>query len=446
MRHSFPRVPQVGYPEVVLPVGQVDHTPAPTDAAAPAQAPAPGGLALIQSMAGAEPGVVAEAATKHPAEWPHIAEWLHKARGNAFVQRVLAKMNGTENELDLASLTPEQREQYATIKQRDPKITEKDAIHEAKIARPLSSDDKAAVLAAAAKLAAVKPRPINPGNNPNVVQIEVAFDGTWNNRDEMAFDSNAALVHDLFEGTKHYEKGLATDPSTNIVGGYFGAGISNRINDAYAEVVAQVNAAKQANPHCEVVLIVTGFSRGSAAARAFANTLNKRGVPDTSSARTPGGGYSKMQPAPRIGAMILFDTVGSIGIPGTNLNPGLDLTIPANAENVLHLTAGDEKRGGFPLSAAKDARHPDDPRITEIALPGAHSDVGGSYANDYSKIPLAMATDYAHRAGVNVKPSAMPDVNNPAMRLHDSGGSGTRTVYDSHNPTDDVDVQKRPGS
>ncbi len=416
------------------PAVQDAHTPAPAETAA---APAPThstGLALIQSMAGAEPAVIAQAANKHPGEWPHIAEWLQKVRGNTFMQHVLAKMNGTENELDLASLTPEQRAEYEAIKKRDPKITEKDAIHQAKISRSLSSDDKSAVLAAAAKLAAVKPRPINPGNNPNVVQIEVAFDGTWNNQDEMAFDTNAAVIHDLYEGTKIYEKGVATDPSTSIVGGWFGAGISNRINDAYASVVEQVNAAKQANPHAEVVLVVTGFSRGSAAARAFTNTLNKRGVPDTSSSRTPGGGYSKMQPAPRIGAMILFDTVGSVGIPGTNLNPGLDLSIPANAENVLHLTAGNEKRGAFPLSTAKDSRRPEDSRITEISLPGAHSDIGGSYANDYSKIPLAMATDYAHRAGANIKPSAMPDVNDPALRLHDTGGSGARTVYDSHNP------------
>lgn len=423
------------------PVVQDDHRTVAADPVRPAHAEPGatprGGLAQIQGMTGAEPEAIAQAANQHPGEWPHIAEWLQKARGNAFVQRVLAKMNGTENELDLAALTPEQRAQYEIIKKRDPKISEKDAIHEAKIARALSPDDKSAVLAAAAKLAAVHPRPINPGNNPNVVQIEVAFDGTWDDRDEMAFDTNPALIHDLFEGAKHYEKGVATDPSTSIVGGYFGAGISNRINDAYASVVEQVNAAKQANPHAEVVLVVTGFSRGSAAARAFVNTLNKRGVPDTSSGRAPGGGYAKMQPAPRIGAMILFDTVGSVGIPGTNLNPGLDLNIPANAENVLHLTAADEKRKGFPLSTAKDPDRPDDGRITEIALPGAHSDIGGSYTNDYSQIPLAMATDYAHRAGAHVSPTAMPDVNNPALRIHDSGGSGSRTVYDSHNPVDE---------
>jgi hypothetical protein len=409
------------------------------DAHAAMPAPPSGGSALgqVQAVRSAGPEAVsqvAQIATSHPGEWPTIAQWLQQARGNEFVQHVMAKLSGNETAFELSRLTPEQRSEYDRIRARDPKISEKDAIHQAQISRPLTPDDQQAVLAAISKLASVKPRPINAGNDPNVVQIEVSFDGTWDNRDDMAFDTNPALINDLFEGTKHYEVGVATDPSTNILGGWFGAGISNRIDTAYNQVVQDVNAAKQANPNAEVVLIVSGFSRGSAAARAFVNVLNKRGVPDTSSQRTADGGYERKLAGPRIGAMILFDTVGSVGIPGTNLNPGLDLSIPANAENVLHVTARDEKRGMFPLSSAKDSHHPDDPRITEIAMPGGHSDIGGSYVNDYSRISLAMADDYLRRAGANVAPTAMPDVHDPALRIHDTGGSGKRVVYDSHNP------------
>jgi hypothetical protein len=414
------------------------HQAPAADTAAPAAVGS--GMAQVQGLRATGPDAVdhvAQIATKHAPEWPAIAQWLHQSRGNEFVQRVIAKMTGHEEDLKLAALKPEQRRYYDDLRAKDPKMTEKEALAQAQASRPLNPTDQQVVLEAIAKLAAVKPRPINPGNNPNVTQIEVSFDGTWDNKDEMAFDTNPALITDLFEGTKHYEKGVATDPSTDLVGGWFGAGISNRINAAYNQVVADVNAAKAANPNAEVVLIVSGFSRGSAAARAFVNVLNKRGVPDTS-AKQQGAGH--MLPAPRIGAMILFDTVGSVGIPGTNLNPGLDLTIPANAENVLHLTARDEKRGMFPLSTAKDAKHPDDPRITELALPGGHSDIGGSYANGYSQIPLAMADDYLARAGAHVKPMAMPDVHDPSLLIHDTGGTKPRTVYDSANPTPDADL------
>ena len=395
-------------------------------------------LAMVQAVEGVGTEAVdhvAKIAADAAHEWTTIAKWLHSSRGNDFVQQVAARMTvGGNVAKQIASLSPEQRQAYDEIRAKNPKATEQEALKQAQMSRPLDAKDQQHVLDAISKLASVKPKPINPGNNPNVTQIEVSFDGTWDNKDEMAIDTNPALINDLFEGTKHYEIGVATSPETSALGGWFGAGISNRINTAYNQIVQDVNAAKQANPNAEVVLIVAGFSRGSAAARAFANVLAKRGIPDTSSKKTEDGGYEKKLATPRIGAMILFDTVGSVGIPGTNLNPGLDLSIPTNVDNVLHLTAGDEKRKMFPLSSAKDPTQPDDPRITELTLPGAHSDIGGSYANDYSKIPLAMADDYLRRAGANVKQVGMPDVHDPALRLHDTGGSGERTVYDSKNP------------
>jgi hypothetical protein len=432
--------------------GSTQHTAAPQHDPAPApteQAPQHHGglLAKIQAIAHAGEASIQHVASMvhldHP-EWPAVAQWLHQARGNEYVQRVMAHFSGSSAQQQLAALKPDQRKYYDEIRGRDPKMSEQDALKFAQTSRPLDPQDQSAVVSAVSKLASVKPRPINPGNNPNVVQIEVSFDGTWDQKDQMAFDTNPALISDLFEGTKHYEKGVATDPSTKLIGGWFGAGISNRIDEAYNQVVADVNAAKSKNPNAECVLIVAGFSRGSAAARAFVNVLNKRGVPDTSSKKDAEGHFTKKLAGPRIGAMILFDTVGSVGIPGTNLNPGLDLTIPANAENVLHLTAGDEKRLMFPLSSAKDSKRPNDSRITEIALPGSHADVGGSRANDYSRIPLAMADDYLRRAGAHIKPVAMPDVHDPSLRLHDSGGSGPRHVFDSNNPTPEPELVKKP--
>jgi len=341
-----------------------------------------------------------------------------------------------EDVAELATLTADQRRYYEQQRRQDPGGSRAEALANARSSRPLTAADQDAVIAAQRKLASVKPRPIDPHHNHRQVQIEITFDGTWNDRDEMAFDTNPALIGNLFEGAKQYEKGVGTDAETKLVGGAFGAGLSARIDHAYTNLVTTINTIKQGNPQAEIVLVITGFSRGSTAARAFANELNHRGVPDTSSPKRERGGYSRAFEAPRIGVMILYDTVGSVAVPGTNLNPGLDLSIPANAENVLHLTAADEKRAMFPLSSANDPARPDDPRITELALPGAHSDVGGSYPNRYSRIPLHMAHDYMARAGVAVKPmnDEMPDAHDPDLRLHDSGGDSERTVYPSTNP------------
>jgi hypothetical protein len=352
-----------------------------------------------------------------------------------------SKRAGDDSEQQVAELPPDQRSYYEQILASSPDPNDREAreraLETATSSRPLTDDDRAAVIAAQQKLASLKATPIDDRSNPNLVQLQITFDGTWNDRDEMLFDTNPALVNERFEGIKDYQVGVGTGGLVDrYLGGGTGRGLAERIDRAYANVVAQVNALKTANPNAEVVLVVTGFSRGSTAARAFVNELNRRGVPDLSSQR-PDGSFERQHAGPRIGVMVLFDTVASVGIPGNSFNYGMDLSIPANAENVLHLTARDEKRMFFPLDSAVDPARPNDPRITEIALPGAHSDVGGSYPNPYSQISLQMGLEYMAQRGVNVaplSPDEIVDPNRDDLRLHDSGGRRSRRVYPSQNP------------
>jgi hypothetical protein len=342
----------------------------------------------------------------------------------------------------VSRLPADQQAYYHAILARSPDPadpeTRKAAYKAATNSRPLTEADIEAVNAARERLASMRLTPIDDGTNPNLVQRLISFDGTWNSRDDMLFDTNPALLAEIFDGPSDYQIGVGTSPMTRIIGGATGFGITNRINRAYDNLVAEVNALRSANPDTQVVLVLSGFSRGSTAARAFANVLNQRGIPDLTSA-DGSGNYSRYHETPRIGAMILFDTVGSVGIPGNNINPGLDLSIPANAENVLHLTSGDEHRRMFPLSSAVDPSRSDDERIAEIELPGAHSDVGGSYPNPYSQVALQLVQEYLARLGARVDPVAPDDLvdpADPALRLHHSGGSrdNDRTVYPSPNP------------
>jgi hypothetical protein len=180
------------------------------------------------------------------------------------------------------------------------------------------------------------------------------------------------------------------------------------------------------------VLVVVGFSRGATAARAFVNQLDHRGVPVLASQR-PDGSFAEHYDTPRLGVMVLFDTVEMM--PNHH-----DLSIPANAENVLHITARDEHRTTFPLTRATDPNRPDDSRITEVAMPGSHSDIGGGLPNDYSHISEQIAQQYMVNAGVNMKPqdpSSVVDVDDPSLRLHNSGNAMfglPRPTFDVHNP------------
>lgn len=118
-----------------------------------------------------------------------------------------------------------------------------------------------------------------------------------------------------------------------------------------------------------------------------------------------------------IGASVLFDTV-STGVGGL-----YNLSIPAaNVSNTLHLTARDEDRTFFPLVSAVDRDNPNDPRVLELRLPGAHSDLGGSYdVGGLGHMNLKLAYTYLDRLGVPMAPFPKACEPNPdSFVIHDS--------------------------
>ncbi|MAA73806.1 MAG: hypothetical protein CMN28_03770 [Salinisphaeraceae bacterium] len=136
---------------------------------------------------------------------------------------------------------------------------------------------------------------------------------------------------------------------------------------------------------------IFGFSRGAAAARHFANEVIKgpQGILALLWRDSPksfvdnfSGRYSDQLQVKFVG---LLDTVPAV----VDLNPlSLDVS-PANARNagvrlylppgqierVIQLRAADEEREAFALSQVV-------PDHEEIVLPGAHSDIGGSYLRE----------------------------------------------------------------
>ena len=133
----------------------------------------------------------------------------------------------------------------------------------------------------------------------------------------------------------------------------------------------------------ELQFDIFGFSRGAAAARHFANRVFgqdsaiiaaiKAGMGNVEFSGTPGG---------KTRFLGIFDTVAAIGTPVNGLNPhsadtgDVNLILrPGVAEKVFHITAQHECRFNFALNSVK-------PAWPELALPGAHSDIGGGYNPD----------------------------------------------------------------
>jgi hypothetical protein len=114
-------------------------------------------------------------------------------------------------------------------------------------------------------------------------------------------------------------------------------------------------------------VVVTGFSRGAALARRFASIINNE-VFDQ-----------------KIVIEGVFDTVASIGLPNLRKEerPSTDVvfeyghSLPSKVLKALHLVSLDDKRKAFQPTLMNE-----DDRVTEVWLPGAHSDVGGGYNFD----------------------------------------------------------------
>jgi hypothetical protein len=112
----------------------------------------------------------------------------------------------------------------------------------------------------------------------------------------------------------------------------------------------------------------------------------------------------------------LFDTVS------TGVGDLYDLSIPWQAENVVHFTARDEMRRLFPLESVTNLNNPNNLSRLELTFPGAHSDIGGSYdRNGLSDAYLGMAHTYMRRVGIPMKELPSTYAPNPwQFHIHDS--------------------------
>ena len=163
-----------------------------------------------------------------------------------------------------------------------------------------------------------------------------------------------------------------------------------------------------------IQLDVFGFSRGAAMARHFVNCIKQNYFdfkdPDINEAFSANNIL--------INFLGVFDTVGSFNIAGDNDDFGFSFHIkPSWIESkAMHIYVLNEYRWGFDqqaLTQKQDSNYPVDiieGNFIEIGLPGAHSDIGGSYS--FNKLtqfannallacpPLALMAKHAMENGV----------------------------------------------
>lgn len=200
--------------------------------------------------------------------------------------------------------------------------------------------------------------------------------------------------------------GTANGESDSMLGKALGSslirqfeGVVTKTDDALEEIASALNVFIGRNRDkvaiAKVQFDVFGFSRGAAAARHFANRVMNQDA-EIAAAIDKGldltGHHGKA--AGEVRFLGLFDTVAAIGsllnfygINGRS-NPGVNLELrPSVAQKVFQISAMHECRYNFSLNSIAGM-------WPELALPGAHSDIGGGYNAGEDEISLLTMPDF----------------------------------------------------
>ena len=222
--------------------------------------------------------------------------------------------------------------------------------------------------------------------------------------------SNVAKLHDLYLDDRNrqlaaeetigyipvYLEGIGTssgegDSRFSLATGVGAHGVLARVAQCPALILERVEQFKRFNPDRKVERVefdIFGFSRGAAAARHFANEVQK-GEKNPLAALLPANAMLftedfswRTNTDVAINFIGIFDTAaavasvadGDFSVHDAN-NPGVNLYLaPDVAKKVVHLVARDERRHNFSLNSAGAA---------DIKLPGVHSDLGGGYIPNF---------------------------------------------------------------
>lgn len=305
-------------------------------------------------------------------------------------------------------------------------------------------------------------------------RIVLLSDGTGNSAGKL-FKTNVWRTYqalDLQGGDQIavYDDGVGTDAFVPLAlaGGALGLGLSRNVRELYAFLCRNWEDGDQ--------IFAFGFSRGAFTIRTLAGLIVGQGIVQATTEaelqRKVAEAYRKdreefrtnwslardymwrclrrparapappLGPVPNIAFVGVWDTVDAYGLPIDELQRGIDRWFRALAfpdqdlsprvDRACHALALDDERRTFHpvLWNERDSLHPE--RISQVWFAGAHSDVGGGYAQDaLAYVSLAWMMQEAQRAGLRFKPGALAEVQATANlhgELHDSR-SGLARYY-----------------
>jgi hypothetical protein len=295
-------------------------------------------------------------------------------------------------------------------------------------------------------------------------RLIVCCDGTWNADDSQTNDTNVAILARSIHASQEtggilqivlYLRGVGTTglKLETFIEGATGIGVDDNIRSAYQFI------SQNYVPGDEIYLF--GFSRGAFTARSLVGLITACGIlfrqslhalPDAWSyyrspkPHSPAAFASKYgiecHVDPPITFLGVWDTVGSLGIPGSLLAASNkekfafhDTSPSPLVKSALQALAIDEHRHDFTPTFWTGVAPPG-VSIQQVWFAGAHSDVGGGYkTRSLADIPLVWMAKQAQAVGIVLDWTCLPDpaTLNGVAPAHDS--SSGLFALDRYRPT-----------
>lgn len=260
-------------------------------------------------------------------------------------------------------------------------------------------------------------------------RLILLFDGTWNDPADQTNVYEVARLLDDYDGSIrqrfYYDPGVGTSKFDRLRGGLFGSGLSKNLQQGYEWLARRYTDGDE--------IWVFGFSRGAYTARSLIGLIRKCGLlhivtpclldkaeaiyrdkdlaPDSLQCKSFRENYSRF---PRIHFIGVWDTVGALGIPGTNFSEKgtfswHDTELSSLVDYAYHAIALDEHRAAYesPLWTSKDGQQKAANKDVEQRwFIGAHANVGGGYGckDLLPQIPLAWLLSKAKNVGLKFEP------------------------------------------
>lgn len=271
--------------------------------------------------------------------------------------------------------------------------------------------------------------------NPHDRLYVATLDGTGNDADkDPEHATNVSAIRRQIEAGMGQHPHIAVDyvagagtqdnPIKRALDGAEGYTSEERAELMYKKFIDQAWRWKKEDPEAHISLATTGFSRGADEVAIFARLVHERGIQNPAGAKytyTSDGlvthvEYTKpplVAPGQVAQAVALMDPVGT----GNEVRND-DRRLPPSVVSGIQLISTDEKRSLFKSDHIIDPGITTDGRFAGIYVPGAHSDVGGSYHRDgLSNRAGNLVIDYLN--GLSDQPflAKQPEPDDPRLNV-----------------------------